>query len=122
MPKRSDYEAGTPPQSGTYTITQNGDSLTFDMAWVDAKGESHSMSYSEICDGQLHSMADSPVADEISLTPVSKTQLDSIAKKGGHVVLSASRRLVSNNEMQVTQSGRLPDGNLFNNVSYYRRA
>ncbi|PCJ27099.1 MAG: hypothetical protein COA96_04070 [SAR86 cluster bacterium] len=96
-PEEALYEFGTPPSSGTYEIIKNGETLIFNMEWMDSKGESHNMSYSEICDGNFHELKDVPVADELRLTLKSNTLLESDARKNGVTVMSAQRELVTVN-------------------------
>src|SRR5437870_4487807 len=40
-PTQSVYEAGLPPQSGSYRIVPEGDSLKFTMEWVVENGQHH---------------------------------------------------------------------------------
>lgn len=119
MPERSTYQQGTPPARGSYTIAQDGEKMTFTMEWTDSEGQDHNMAFAEVCDGEFHPM-DSPVADEMSLTLVSDTELNSDARKDGVHILAANRKLIAPNELEITQSGLLPSGEWFHNLSYYR--
>lgn len=113
---------GEPPQSGTYEILQDGERLTFKMAWVDGQGGAHAMEYLEVCDGTFHDYPVKAIADEICLSLKSEVLLESVARKDGKVVLSAKRELLSDSDLKVTMSGRKPDGQSYNNVSWYAKA
>lgn len=118
---QSEYDLGTPPTAGTYEIIQDGDQLTFNMAWIDAEGQDHQMAYSEICDGQFHPYANTEIADEICLTLQSDTVLASVAKKNDAVVLSAKRVLESDSDLKVIMSGPLPNGRIYHNIAFYKK-
>jgi len=120
-PDRSNYELGEPPQSGTYEILEKDQILTFKMAWKDSAGDHHEMEYSEICDGKFHEYPVKEIADELCLRLKSESLLESIAKKGGKIVLSAKRELITDTEMKVTMSGRMPEGKSYDNVSWYSK-
>ena len=119
--EKAAYELGQPPKSGTYEIINNDGVLTFKMAWVDSNDKSHAMEYAEICDGQFHDYHVKEIADEICLNLANESLLESTAKKGGNVVLSAKREVISNSSMKVTMSGLTPDGSTYNNVSWYTK-
>ncbi|HKJ28051.1 MAG TPA: hypothetical protein VJ965_10460 [Anaerolineales bacterium] len=121
IPERAAYEFGPPPKSGTYEILQDGQTLMFNIAWVDDKGEAQAVSYAEVCDGEFHDYPVKQAADEICLSLKHAALLESEARKGGRVVLSAKRELVSEDEMKVTMSGDRPDGSPYRNVSWYVR-
>ncbi|MCB0032531.1 MAG: hypothetical protein KDE51_00810 [Anaerolineales bacterium] len=117
-----DYELGQPPQEGTYEISMLEDNkVNFAMNWTDQAGETHSMSYAEIADGEVHAYENQAIADEISLTLESDTVLNSVARKEGAVVLTAVRELVSDNKMKVVMSGMLPDGRPYHNIAFYKK-
>jgi len=119
-PTQSQYEFGTPPQSGLYCIEPDGDELKFSADWVGGDGKSYQISFSGIPDGKDYPYENPALADTLSLTQVDKTRLDSTSKKDGHVILHASRVLSADvTEMTVTQSGTAPTGNPCSNVSVY---
>ncbi|MBE2221862.1 MAG: hypothetical protein IAF02_09995 [Anaerolineae bacterium] len=122
IPEKSIYEHGDPPIAGNYTIELHGDGYLVTMQWETYYGSWSEMSYTAVPDGQDHPYEDPTIADTISMTRIDEHTLDSDAKKGGHVV-SYARRTLSNDlrEMTVVQSGSLPGGGTFNNLSIYRR-
>lgn len=115
------YELGEPPQSGSYEIIENNGVLTFKMAWVDSKGNSHALEYAEICDGEFHDYPVKEIADEIRLNLTNPDLLESTARKNGKTILSAKRELISYHQMKVTMSGLKPDGTAYDNVSWYAK-
>jgi len=121
LPEQANYEFGVSPFSGTYEIIKEGETLTFNMDWVDSEGKAQSMSYSEICDGKFHEMKITSIADELCLSLKSSTILQSIAKKNDEVILSATRELITPNTLKVTMSGTLPEQGSYNNVSIYTK-
>lgn len=119
---QSNYELGQPPQKGTYEISLLGDSkVQFGMNWTDQAGQTHSMSYAEVADGQVHAYDKQAIADEICLALESDTVLKSVAWKEGVVVLTAVRELLTDNKMKVVMSGTLPDGRQYSNVAFYKK-
>ncbi|MFK7803590.1 MAG: hypothetical protein AB8G95_18285 [Anaerolineae bacterium] len=121
IPEKSDYGLGQPPQQGTYEIVADGKKVTFLMDWIDHEGEHKTMSFSEICDGQLHPYEAPGPVDQISLTLVDEANLNSLAKNGDVVVMNATRELLSEKLMKVTMSGPLPDGGDYRNIAFYEK-
>ena len=119
--RRSQYEVGKPPLSGTYEILADGRRLTFKMAWVETEGESHTMDYSELCDGEFHDYPLTEIAGELRLSLQNGSLLESEARKNGKSVLLAARELISDTEMKVTMSRISPEGKLLDNVARYAR-
>lgn len=129
---QSDYQFGDPPAAGTYTIApaadgeHDGAGYLVTMAWTDAAGQAHELSYFGIPDGQTHPFAapdpeKSPV-DATSMTRVDERTLDSASFKAGKQIAHARRHLAPDGRtMTVTQSGTTPAGKPFANVSTYRR-
>ncbi len=119
-PAQSQYEFGTPPQSGLYKIESDGTELKFSVDWVGGDGRSYQISFSGTPDGKDSLYENPAIADTVSFTQVDKLTLDSASKKDGHVILHASRVLSEDGtEMTVTQSGTTPDGQPYSNVSVY---
>ena len=120
-PEKSQYDLGTPPKSGTYEIIEQDGLLTFKMSWVDASDEKRFMEYTERCDGQFHKYPVKEIADEMRLTLTSPTILESESRKNGKLVMGAKRELLSKDTLQVTMSGLLPDGSVFQNQATYTK-
>ena len=121
IPERSDYGLGPPPRSGTYEIVKEGDSITFLMDWIDHEGEHKTMSFSEVCDGELHPYEGEGPVDQISLSLEGDSFLNSQAIAGGGVVMDATRELLSDTLMKVIMGGPLPDGSTYRNIAFYEK-
>jgi len=122
IPESCDYEQNEPPRSGTYRIESTAEGLRFEMAWTDSAGEQHSVSFSGVPDGKPMPFAGGELADALSITAVSKRELNSSAFLRGKELMVAQRQLDDTGQaMRVIQLVRLPDGTSARNVSVYRR-
>ena len=72
---------GSNARGFTYEILAEDQDLTFKMNWLDSAGATQAMEYSEVCDGFFHEHPVKEIADEIYLTLVWETLLESIARK-----------------------------------------
>lgn len=118
---QSDYDLGEPPASGLYRIVETDDGLRFYIEWTDTEGKEHALFFDAIPDGERHPHKGDG-ADETRLTLVAPNQLDSEAFVAGKRVAYAMRLLSDDGQtMRVTQSGWLPDGTQFDNLSIYHR-
>ncbi len=117
----SHYEMGTPPQSGSYTISIEKDTtLRFDMEWIDSQGQSHSMYYLSNVDGEMHKYENKSVADYVKSTLVNPRRMLTSSFKDDKETSVASRDVSEDGqEMIVLQSGFLPTGEKFTNKSIY---
>lgn len=122
IPEKSEYEHGEPPVEGQYIIELHGDGYLINMQWETFYGAWTEMSYTAIPDGQDHPYDDPNVADTVSMTRIDNHTLDSDAKKAGRVIAHA-RRILSDDlrTMTIIQSGSLPEGGTFSNLSIYQR-
>lgn len=117
---KNDYEAGTPPLSGSYRIEDEGGSYKFTMTWTAANGESYQMDYRTIPDGQAHPFENPAQVDAIRTTRVDERTLDTESIKGDAVIAYGRRVLSADGQtMFITQSGNRPDGTRFENRSVY---
>ena len=122
IPDKSNYNHGDPPIGGNYTIEIQGDGYAFHIEWETFYGAWSEIKYIVVPDGQDHHYDDPNIADTISMTRIDEHTLDSDAKKGGRVIAHARRTLSDDlREMTVVQSGPLPEGGTFKNLSVYRR-
>ncbi|HZQ09808.1 MAG TPA: hypothetical protein VFD70_24740 [Anaerolineae bacterium] len=122
-PTQSNYEFGTPPQTGQYELVREGDALAVIMDWRDAAGKDFHMVYYAHPDGVEHPYTDSPAVDAIVTTLVDTRTLDTVSKKDGSVIARGRRALSEDGKtMFVTQSGKTPDGKPYNNYSVYHKA
>lgn len=121
-PESCQYEQGDPPRSGSYRIEEAGERLAFHMEWIDAAGESLSASFTGIPDGTPEAFPGGDLADAMSVTPVSRRELNSAAFYKGHERMVASRQLDDDGgAMRVIQVVRLPNGESPTNISIYLR-
>ena len=121
-PAENRYEAGQPPQSGSYTIMRVGADYRFLMAWTNAEGQPFEMEYRTTPDGTAYPYENPAVADTIKTTRVDAYTLDTETTKDGKVIATGRRVLSTDSHaMTVTQSGFRPDGTAFTNRSIYRR-
>lgn len=121
-PAQCSYEFGLPPQSGLYRIEPEGTGLTFTAEWVTPEGQPAHVVFQGIPDGRDHPSGHPAVADTITTTRVSASQLDTAAKKDGRIVNLATRVLSPDGQtMTVTQSGITPQGQPYRNVAIYRK-
>lgn len=122
IPDQSRYEFGQPPASGTYILTANETSYTFTIQWTTADGQAMNATFDGIPDGQQYPYENPAIADAISLTRVNDRQLDSATFKNGQQIAHATRVLSANEQtMTITQTGQMPDGTPFSNISFYQR-
>lgn len=122
-PAHNQYQFGTPPQQGTYTIQATSNSYHIIMEWTGADGQPMQAAYDSIPDGQDHPFEGSVAVDALCTTRVDEYTLDTVSKKDGKI-LASGRRVLSKNQQQmtVTQSGLTPDGAEFRNISVYFRS
>jgi hypothetical protein len=121
-PESCVYEQSAPPRTGSYSISEGRDGLTFDMAWTDAEGENHEYGFAAMPDGKPHAFPGGDLADALSVTALSQTELNSAAFYKGRELMTATRTLVDEGAfMEVRQSVLLPDGTRPVNFARYRR-
>jgi len=121
-PDQNDYQAGQPPKSGTYIIQPNDTGYLVTMKWVTQEDKPVEMSYTSIPDGKDYPYENPDVAEFVSMTRIDDRTLDSATKKGGKQIAHARRLLSEDSQtMAVIQSGLLPGGSEFSNVSVYKK-
>ncbi|MEP7293993.1 MAG: hypothetical protein ABI835_19560 [Chloroflexota bacterium] len=123
-PAQSDYQVGTPPQTGLYRIAPDakGTGYMISMNWTDAQGRESYAAYTALPDGVQYAYENSDVADFISMTRLDEYTLDSAIIKGGRRIAYSLRELSDDGQaMTITQSGFAPDGTPFDNRSVYVR-
>jgi len=123
IPESCRYEQGDPPREGTYRIQEaEGGELEFEIAWIDAEGERHAVSFSGRPDGQAVPFAGGELADALAVSAVSARELTTRACWRGKERMVAQRQLDDSGlAMRVTQLVRFDDGTTLANVSIYRR-
>ena len=127
------YETGTPPASGTYTISEpTAGVLTLHVAWrMEPEGDLRVTSFGGPCDGTPQPLPMPPgvttrsagIPDALTLTRVDASTLDSAALVEGRVVAYA-RRVVSRDGtlLAVAQDAIGGEGNRARNFHVYRRS
>ena len=115
------YDQGEPPASGTYTISEAGEELVFDMAWTDSKGERHTASFSGMPDGVPSPFAGGDLVDSLTVSAESRSELNSSAAMKGETRMHATRTLIDDDTMRIVQIVYLPDGTAPANRSVYYR-
>ena len=109
-PTQSDYQAGTPPQSGLYRIAPdaNGSGYMISMSWTDAQGREAYAAYTAMPDGVQYPYENSDAADFISMTRLDEYTLDSAIYKDGSRIAYSVRALSDDRQvMYISQSGFL---------------
>ncbi len=121
-PASCKYRQGLPPTAGTYTISEDGETLVFDMAWTDSDGETHTAQFSGRPDGVAVPFKGTDLVDSFSITAESASELNSSAFLKGDKLMHATRTLIDDNTMRIVQTVYLPDGSAPSNRSVYYRA
>ena len=122
IPESCKYEQGDPPRSGSYEISEDGDTLVFAMRWEDAEGEHHDLTFSGRPDGQLLPYEAGELADALSVSVISTRELNTSAYLKDEEIMVAQRQLDDTlMAMRITQVVRLAGGTSLFNSSVYRR-
>ena len=122
IPESCQYEQGSAPREGRYVISDVEGSLHFQVAWTDADGGRHEVTFAGKPDGAPVAFAGGDLVDAISISSASARRLDSAAYKDGEVLMLAERQLdEGGNAMRVVQQVRLPDGSRPTNISVYQK-
>ena len=121
-PSSCAYQQGEPPAEGSYTIREEGAELVFDMEWTDQAGQHHTASFRGKPDGVAVPFTGTDLIDSFAITAESASELNSSAYLKGDKLMQATRTLVDEETMRITQTVYLPDGTAPTNRSlYYRR-
>ncbi|MDF1686548.1 MAG: hypothetical protein ACJAXQ_001828 [Parvibaculaceae bacterium] len=124
-----EFEQGDAPQAGSYHIVEQAGtaggiaSLLFRTQWVDSEGEAQSAEFSGIPDGKPVPFNGGDLADALSVTAVSRRELNSAAFYKEHERMTVSRQLDdTGGALRLIQAVKLPSGEQPTNISIYRRA
>lgn len=127
-----EFEQGDAPQAGSYSIVEQAPlsgssaqsiSLMFRTQWIDSEGTSQSAEFSGIPDGEPVPFNGGDLADALSVTIVSRRELNSAAFYKGHERMTVSRQLDdTGGALRLIQAVKLPNGEKPTNISIYRRA
>lgn len=118
----SDYQFGTPPRSGSYTIEPAAGALSVTMEWETQDGRAFRQTYSGLLDGQSYPIEDTPGVHAFSMTLIDERTLETAASKDGHVINLARRILSEDGQvMLITITGITPGNTPYTNTSIYRK-
>lgn len=130
-----EFEQGDAPQAGSYHISEqalpagtssakpHATSLLFRSQWIDSEGASQSAEFSGIPDGTPSPFNGGDLADTLSISVVSRRELNSAAFYKGNERMTVSRQLDdTGGALRLIQAVKLPNGEQPTNISIYRRA
>jgi hypothetical protein len=121
-PKSCQYDQGEAPAASRYHIEERAGRLYFSIEWTDTEGVDHRVEFSGVPDGSPEPFAGGELADALSVTAVSDTELTSSAFWRGEELMVAQRQLdPSGTAMRVIQLVRLPDGTRPTNIGVYHK-
>ena len=103
FPEKGTYELGNRPKSGIYKIeaTDSKKEIAISSNWVTLENQAFSTAYKMFADGDLHSFADTDIADEVKIEVV--------------------HQLLPNGYLSVTQKGLTPQQQTYVNTEIYHK-
>jgi hypothetical protein len=116
------YEQSEPPLDGHQIISDGPDGLVIQMSWTDRQGETYSHMFAGVPDGKARPFAGGELADALSVTLVSDTELKVSAFLKGRELMTARYLLAEGGtHLDLIQAVHLPDGSTPANVARYQR-
>ncbi len=116
------YQQSEPPRAGHYIISEVREGLNFQMSWTDASGEEQTHSFTGVPDGDARPFAGGELADSLSVSAPSVTELNTAAYFKDRELMSVKRVLLpGGTHMEVLQAVHLPDGTTPTNIARYCR-
>jgi len=115
---KSKYDPGPPPKGpNVLKIEPDGDGIKVSNDGVNAEGQATHVTYSAKYDGKDYPETGNPNVDTISIKRIDANTIETIAKKGGKVMVT-SRTVVSNGGKlrTTTQNGTNAQGQKVHNV------
>ncbi|WP_417450802.1 hypothetical protein [Kordiimonas sp.] len=92
------------------------------MSWTDASGEEQTHSFTGVPDGDARPFAGGELADSLSVSAPSVTELNTAAYFKDRELMSVKRVLLpGGTHMEVLQAVHLPDGTTPTNIARYCR-
>lgn len=129
------FEQGDAPQAGSYQVVEQAAlsetsstkaqtvSLLFRTQWIDSEGTSQSAEFSGVPDGTPAPFNGGDLADALTVSIVSRRELNSAAFYKGQERMTVSRQLDdTSGALRLIQTVKLPNGERPTNISIYRRA
>lgn len=123
FPEKGKYQFGQRPKSGIYKIaaTENKKELFISMNWVTLENQAFDSSYELQLDGELHSFADTEMADQVQAVFIDAIHFEAHFFRNGQPVLQVIHELLPNGYMSITQKGLDNEQQPYENVEIYHK-
>lgn len=123
FPEKGIYELGNRPKSGIYKIeaTDSKKEIAISSNWVTLENQAFSTAYKMFADGDLHSFADTDIADEVKTVFVDAICFETYFYKNKEVILEVVHQLLPNGYLSVTQKGLSPQQQPYVNTEIYHK-
>jgi len=123
FPEKGTYELGNRPKSGIYKIeaTDSKKEIAISSNWVTLENQAFSTAYKMFADGDLHSFADTDIADEVKTVFVDAICFETYFYKNKEVILEVVHQLLPNGYLSVTQKGLTPQQQPYVNTEIYHK-
>jgi hypothetical protein len=123
FPEKGIYELGNRPKSGIYKIeaTDSKKEIAISSNWVTLENQAFSTAYKMFADGDLHSFADTDIADEVKTVFVDAICFETYFYKNKEVILEVVHQLLPNGYLSVTQKGLTPQQQTYVNTEIYHK-
>jgi len=123
FPEKGIYELGNRPKSGIYKIeaTDSKKEIAISSNWVTLENQAFSTAYKMFADGDLHSFADTDIADEVKTVFVDAICFETYFYKKKEVILEVVHQLLPNGYLSVTQKGLTPQQQPYVNTEIYHK-
>ena len=123
FPEKGIYELGNRPKSGIYKIeaTDSKKEIAISTNWVTLENQAFSTAYKMFADGDLHSFADTDIADEVKTVFVDAICFETYFYKKKEVILEVVHQLLPNGYLSVTQKGLTPQQQPYVNTEIYHK-
>jgi hypothetical protein len=123
FPEKGTYELGNRPKSGIYKIeaTDSKKEIAISSNWVTLENQAFSTAYKMFADGDLHSFADTDIADEVKTVFVDAICFETYFYKKKEVILEVVHQLLPNGYLSVTQKGLSPQQQPYVNTEIYHK-
>ena len=123
FPEKGTYELGNRPKSGIYKIeaTDSKKEIAISSNWVTLENQAFSTAYKMFADGDLHSFADTDIADEVKTVFVDAICFETYFYNNKEVILEVVHQLLPNGYLSVTQKGLTPQQQTYVNTEIYHK-
>jgi hypothetical protein len=118
--RKSTYSPGPAPKTQTRTYEWAADRVRYTARGVDAEGKPVLIQYTAKFDGKDYPMTGNPDSDMISLRRIDSSTVESTQKRGGKVVVTATRIVSRDGKVLTVKSkGTNAKGETINNVAVF---